>query len=135
MKKTAVLSREPILQADLPSLFKYPWEKWHQIYFNIKILVVDYFLKFVEFSEAFFYQFSEHWCSFKIHICSSWSAHYAGYRQWTSIFSYEMTQFSSIHRFNHITSSPHYHQFNGLAERTVKTVKQMFTTSPDVNLA
>ena len=46
--------------------------------------------------------------------------------------SHEMTQFSSTYGFNHITSSPHYHQSNGLAECTVK---RMLTTSPDVNLA
>ena len=48
--------------------------------------------------------------------------------------SHEMTQFSSTYGFNHITSSPHYHQSNGLAECTVK---RMLTISPDrdVNLA
>ena len=49
--------------------------------------------------------------------------------------SHEMTQFSSSYRFNHVTSSPHYHQSNGLAEWIVKTVKRMLATSPDVNLA
>lgn len=49
--------------------------------------------------------------------------------------SQEMTQFSSTYGFNHITSSPHYHQSNGLAERTVKTVKKMLSTSPDMYLA
>ena len=44
-------------------------------------------------------------------------------------------QFSSTYGFNPITSSPHYHQSNGLAEHTVKTVKRMLITSPDVNLA
>ena len=36
---------------------------------------------------------------------------------------HEMTKFSSTYGFNHITSSPHYHQSNGLVERTVKTVQ------------
>ena len=49
--------------------------------------------------------------------------------------SHEMTQFPSSYRFNHITSSPHYHQSNGLAERTMKTVKRMLDTPPDVNLS
>ena len=48
---------------------------------------------------------------------------------------HEMTQFSSSYRFNYVISSPHYHQSNGLGERTVKTVKRMLATSPDVNLA
>ena len=46
-----------------------------------------------------------------------------------------LIQFSSTYGFNHITSSPHYHQSNGIAECTVKTVKRMLTTSSDMYLA
>ena len=48
-QKTAVLLKEPMLQADLPS---YPWEKVASDLFQHKnstyILVVDYFSRFME---------------------------------------------------------------------------------------
>ena len=37
--------------------------------------------------------------------------------------SSEMKKFANNYGFNHITSSPHYPQSNGLVERTVKTIK------------
>ena len=135
-QKISVLPREPMLQADLPS---YPWEKVASDLFQHKnstyILVVDYFSRFVEIQKlssttsasivaALKSVFSRH--GVPISLVTDNGPQYA---------SQEMTQFSSTYGFNHITSSPHYHQSNGLAKRTVKTIKRMLTTSPDVNLA
>ena len=49
--------------------------------------------------------------------------------------SEEMKQFSSTYGFQHTTSSPHYHQSNGQAERAVRTVKSLLTNSSDPYLA
>ena len=46
-----------------------------------------------------------------------------------------MNHFSATYEFNHITSSPYYTQSNGLAERTVKTVKNLLSSSSDPFLA
>ena len=46
-----------------------------------------------------------------------------------------MNQFATTCGFNHITSSPYYPQSNGLAERTVRTVKRLVSNSPDPFLA
>ena len=42
--------------------------------------------------------------------------------------SQEMTEFSVAYGFQQITSSPHYPKSNGLAERTVQTIKTMLET-------
>ena len=49
--------------------------------------------------------------------------------------SQEFQQFAQSYGFQHTTSSPHYPQGNGLAERTVKTVKSLFNKEDDHNLA
>ena len=45
--------------------------------------------------------------------------------------SKEMKEFSQSYGFEHITTSPYYPQANGLAERTVKTVKTLLENSSD----
>ena len=47
----------------------------------------------------------------------------------------EMQGFAEQYSFTHNTSSLHYHQSNGMAERTVKTVKQLLGDTPDPYLA
>ena len=49
--------------------------------------------------------------------------------------SAEMKDFASSYGFNRVTSSPHYCQSNGLAERTVKTVKGLLEPTTDPYLA
>ena len=49
--------------------------------------------------------------------------------------SQEMTDFATSYGFTQVTSSPHYPRSNGLAERTVKTVKAMLKKSKDPHLA
>ena len=43
----------------------------------------------------------------------------------------EMMEFSQSYGFQQITTSPYYPQANGLAERTVKTVKTLLENSSD----
>ena len=45
--------------------------------------------------------------------------------------SKEMKDFAEKYNFQHITSSPHYSQSNGLAERLVKTAKSLLEKSED----
>ncbi|XP_037504914.1 uncharacterized protein K02A2.6-like [Rhipicephalus sanguineus] len=49
--------------------------------------------------------------------------------------SQEFAAFAASYGFNHATSSPHYAQSNGEAERLVRTVKDLFRKSKDPHLA
>ena len=65
------------------------------------MLVVDYFSRFVEISNG------------------------------PQYVSWEMKQYARQYGFNHITSSPHYPQSNGQAERAVQTVKKPLKQAED----
>ena len=43
----------------------------------------------------------------------------------------EMKQFAEQYGFHHTTTSPYYPKANGLAERAVRTVKNLLSNSPD----
>ena len=49
--------------------------------------------------------------------------------------SREMKEFAELYGFTLVTSSPYYPQSNGLAERTIKTIKELLQNSPDPYLA
>ncbi|XP_037520544.1 uncharacterized protein K02A2.6-like [Rhipicephalus sanguineus] len=51
-----------------------------------------------------------------------------------SFSSQEFAAFAASYGFNHATSSPHYAQSNGEAERMVRTVKDLFRKSKDPHL-
>ena len=46
-----------------------------------------------------------------------------------------MKEFAASYGFSLVTSSPHYPQSNGLAERTIRTVKGLLSNSPDPYLS
>ena len=119
-QKSATLPREPLIQSPLPN---YPWEKVAADLFELNktiyLLVVDYFSRFVEIQKLT--------STTSISIITVLKSIFARHGIPTTLItdngpqfiSNEMSQFSSTYGFHHVTSSPHYHQSNGQAERTV----------------
>lgn len=130
-------AREPLITTTLPS---YPWQRVATDLFIFKnmtyLLVVDYFscypvvikLGNITTSTAVISALKSIFSQFGIPetVMSDNGPQYA---------SQEFCDFSHSYNFSHITSSPYYPQSNGLAERGVRTVKQLLTDSSDVHMA
>ena len=127
---------EPMISTPLP---EYPWQVVGSDLFHHKgttyLLVVDYFSRYPEISKlstttsqgiinALRPIFARH--GVPEILRSDNGPQYA---------SQEMTEFSVAYGFQQITSSPHYPKSNGLAERTVQTIKTMLEKSTDPFLA
>lgn len=117
----------------------HPWEKVGADLFELRgnsyLVVVDYFSRYPEILKLSTTTSK----SIIIALKSIFARH--GIR---SIFmsdngpqfiSKEMQEFAITYSFQHITSSPWYQQSNGLAERMVKTVKELLSNSPDPDMA
>lgn len=135
-QKSTTPPREPLLQSSLPD---YPWERVATDLFELNgttyLLVVDYYSRYIEVQKlksttsasvitALKAVFSHH--GIPAAVVSDNGPQYA---------SQEMKEFSQSYGFSHITSSPHYPQSNGEAERAVKTAKSLIEHSPDPYLA
>ena len=127
---------EPMLEMPLPD---HPWERVAADLFQLKgtnyIVVVDYFSRYVEVKS----------------LTSTTAANVVAALK--SIFSRhgvpvilmmdngpqfncnEMAEFAELYGFYHQTSSPHYPQSNGQAERAVRTVKGLLQQSTDPYMA
>lgn len=122
--------KEPLICSDVPD---YPWQvvATDLFYWDHKdyMVIVDYYSRYFEV-----YQLCNTLSSTVISKCkNAFSRHGIPEKvvsdnamQYTSS---EFTDFARTWNFTHVTSSPRYPQSNGLAERTVQTVKRLFTKS------
>ncbi len=116
-------------------LANHPWEKLGFDLFKLNcstyLLVVDYFSRFIEIQKlssinsrsgilALKAIFSRH--GVPAILVSDNGPQYA---------CREMQEFAESYRFKHVTSSPHFLQSNGMAERSVITVKSLWEKSSD----
>ena len=125
--------REPVIPSSLPT---YPWEKVATDLFEFQgqhyLLLVDYFSRYPEVIRLT--------STTSASVISAMKSVLARHGIPSTIVSdngpqydsAEMKTFASLYGFKHITSSPHYPQSNGQAERTVKTVKGLLQDSPDI---
>ena len=129
-------AREPLMTSPLPD---YPWQKVATDLFELKgkmyVVIVDYFSRYPEVFRlqstisrsvinALKMVFSRH--GIPETLVSDNGPQYS---------SLEFAEFAAAYGFTHTTSSPHYPQSNGFAERAVKTVKKLFKESSDECLA
>ena len=134
--KEAQPRREPLLPSPLP---QYPWHTVGTDLFELKgnhyLAIVDYFSRYPEVIKlttttstgvikALQSVFSRH--GIPEIIRSDNGPQYS---------SHEFSQFANSYGFSHMTSSPHYPQSNGQAERTVQTVKRLLKRSKDPYMA
>ena len=127
---------EPMIASSLP---EYPWQKIASDLFYLDgityLLVVDYFSRYPEIVQMK----STTSASVVSALRSIFSRHGVPEVLMTDngpqYDCREMKEFATAYGFSHITSSPHFPQSNGLAERTVKTVKQLLKKSEDPFLA
>ena len=133
-QKTTTPNKEPLIITPLPS---HPWECIATDLFELKnstyLLTVDYnyYSRFVEAQKL-----NSTTSSGVITHLKSIFARFGIPAKMVSdnglqFSSQEMKEFSETYGFRHITTSPHYPQANGLAERTVKTVKSLLENSSD----
>ncbi|KAL5502158.1 hypothetical protein EMCRGX_G008882 [Ephydatia muelleri] len=117
----------------------YPWQKVGSDLFEFKghsyIVLVDYFSRFLEVIKLTATTTSA--------IISIMKAVFSRHGILELLISdngpqyqsHEMKQFSQAYGFVHVTSSPHYPQSNGEAERAVQTAKRLLGRSEDPFLA
>ena len=123
---------EPLITTPIPQL---PWQKLAADVFELNgqlyLLVVYYYSKYVEVAYM-----STMSCRQTINHFRSIFARHGIPEELTTdngpqFTAEEFANFAAEARFQHITSSPRYTQANGLAERTVKCLKPLFSTSKD----
>ena len=134
--KSAKKRREPLINTPLPL---YPWQSVGTDLFELQgksyVIVVDYFSRYPEVLElrsttlaavvsALQLIFSRHGIPKTLRNDNE--------PQYSSA---EFTRFASTYGFRHDTSSPHFPESNGQAERAVQTVKNLLKQSKDPYLA
>ena len=127
-------TKEPLLPSALP---KHPWEKVASDLFEFKgnLLVVDYYSHYPEVIQLTATSSSSVISSMKSIFSRHGIPRTVVSDNGPQYNSAEMKDFASSYGFIHVTSSPHYCQSNGLAERTVKTVKGLLEQTTDPYLA
>ena len=131
-QKTTPLHKESMISIPLPN---HPWERIASDLFELgsstDLLTVDYYSRYAEVQKLN----STTSSSVMTHLKSIF-ARFGIPAEMVSdkrlqFSSQEMKDFSENYGFRHITTSPHYPQANGLAERTVKTVKNLLENASD----
>ena len=127
---------EPLLPIDFPSR---PFQRVGSDLFELKgqtyLLVVDYFSRYIEIAKLTGLTSAaviNHLKSIMARFGIPEYFHSDGGKQFTSR---EFNEFARNYGFKQVVSSPNYQQSNGLAERSVQTIKNMLKKADDPYLA
>ena len=124
--------KEPLLTTPLP---KHLWERVAADLFQLNgstyLLVVDYFSRYPEVIKLNTITSKTVISSLKSIFSRHGIPSILMSDNGPQFDSSEMKTFVNNYGFNHITSSPHYPQSNGLIERTVKTIKALLRHTDD----
>ena len=135
-QKMTTPKREPLLQSTLPD---YPFERVASDLFELKgvvyLLLVDYYSRYIEVNKLPSLTSAS--------VIIALKASFSRYGIPTTLVtdngpqytSQEMKEFADLYGFTHLTSSPHYPQSNGFAERAVQTVKKLLDSAGDPYMA
>ena len=133
--KDATPRKEPMIPTPLPD---YPWQRVGTDLFYHKgtnyLLVVDYFSRYPEILKLTSY-LSQHHKALKTIFSRHGVPETVQSDNGPQYASQEFAEFAKAYNFSHVTSSPHFPQSNGQAERTVQTVKNLVKQSKDPLMA
>ena len=134
--KDAIYHKEPMMPTPLP---EYPWQVIGSDLFEVKgshyLLIVDYFSRFPEIVKLYSITSTAIISAFKSVFSRFGIQEILRSDNGPQFSSEEMTEFTSSYGIKHNTSSPYFPQSNGMAERFVRTAKQLLKQSSDLNLA
>ena len=134
--REALPQREPLRTSPLPD---HPWQKVATDLFELKgvtyLIIVDYFSRFPELIQLKTTTSRSVISALKVVFARNGIPEVVVSDNGPQYSSAEFTEFGATYGFTHTTSSPHYPQSNGLAERTVRTAKNLLKESPDPSLA
>ena len=134
--KTACPRKEPLQSTPLPS---YPFHTVGTDLLELEgvhyLLTVDYFSRYPEVTKLTSTTSSSVISALKAVFSRHGIPEVVRSDNGPQYSSHEFTAFAKCYGFRHATSSPLYPQSNGQAERMVKTVKQLISSSDDPYLA
>lgn len=128
--------REPLLTTPLP---EYPWQIVATDLFELQgvhcLLVVDYFSRYPEVVRLTTTTSAAVITALKAAFARHGIPEVVRSDNGPQYSSHEFATFADSYGFQHSTSSPHYPQSNGQAERMVQTAKRLLTNSSDPFMA
>ena len=113
----------------------YPWQVVATDLFELNgdkyLLVVDYFSRFPEVIKLSSTTSAVVIAAFKSLFSRFGISEVVRSDNGPQFSSLDFAKFADLYGFHHLTSSPRYPQSNGLAERTIQSVKQLFKKTPN----
>ena len=117
----------------------HPWEKVGSDLFELNgstyLLVVDYFSRFIEIRKLSCINFRSVILALEAILSRHGVPSILVSDNGPQYACQAMQEFAESYGFKHVTSSPHLPQSNGMAERSVKTVKSLLEKSSDPYMA